>query len=682
MITKICDYYTIIVYKYQKPFVDFSTSRNYMLDIAYETHVDVDYLLLIDAGDILVGEGLKSFLSEEKGDIFSVKLDWKENNKIVQHKSSRLVVNSNTYRYKYRVHEILECKDTRKNNRGVCVPEKYFSLFQDRTNETNDRYIEDIKILKEDLKEDPNDSRMIFYLAQSYFFNEDYSSAIKWYKKRSNIGPHPNEESLQSMINIGRSIVYSKGGWDKALSWFWCSYHYYQTITPIVYITEHLISLNNYKEAYHVLRLAYSISPDNTLFLNTNKLEYDFNRHYLMSIASSKLGKWEKCYKAITKCQNFLSDNTGIYDENIVNNVTTIQNNLVTNYLSGYNHRHHAKKKTILIFSGWEYKKWNGLSLQNGGLGGSETSAVLLAETLVEYGFHVVICCDTNDRVLVKGVEYITIEDYEPFLSSYIVDVLIIERYTRAIRDYINIGKIILWFQDMDPMNMFQMNNLIQHIVPLTDFHANYLREKIIPNHLHDMLTPIGNAIIPERFQKDIEIVPLRFIYSSCPTRGLQTLLPVFKKIKEIYSEAELYIYSDFNTNYAKKKVNTTSLLNQIDEIEGVYNMGRVSQDILSEEMLKADYWLYPTAFEETYCITALEAQAARCICLYTNIGSLPEVIGKRGLIVNTESEVLSVIEKLEENKEKKELLRNEAREWAMNQSYEKRAKEWIKLIL
>ena len=82
---------------------------------------------------------------------------------------------------------------------------------------------------------------------------------------------------------------------------------------------------------------------------------------------------------------------------------------------------------------------------------------------------------------------------------------------------------------------------------------------------------------------------------------------------------------------------------------------------------METEYWLYPPhSFRETFCITALEAMAAKVKCLYRENGALGEVLGGRGLPIN--GDIINIINKsssinLEDN-----------REFAIKQTWKSRA--------
>lgn len=688
IIQTICEEIYLPLYLFEEPFVDFSTSRNKMLDFAQE-QTSADYILCMDANDELRENDLRGYLSnlENNYNSFLLNLEWKDQDKMCQHKSIRMVKNNGKYRYKYPVHECLcPARDEVENNHEI--PEDVLTLYQNRDDddpEKRNRYGKDVEILLREYNEHPTDTRIVYYLAQSYYFNNQYTDAIVYYKKRLELADiRKNEETLQSYIHIGRCFVYGNNNWEEAMGWFWRAHCYGAfTIDPIIYIAEQFLAEKRSLEAYHLINMVINAEFPNTLKLNVDPISYHFTRHYLMALASYDISKYNEAVTNASVAIKYLQANpTYPNAEKLAADMNNIIKHTGTKYLNKYTRR--STKHTILLFAGWEYKKWNGLSLRNGaGLGGSETSAVLLAELLVRTeDYHVIICCDTEECIYLNGVEYIRIDDFEPFLSQYIVDTLIVQRFITAIRDYLNIGKIIIWLQDQDPAGgAFAADNpKLKAVVPLTNFHKDYLAT-MTPEAYQYLLQPIGNAILTERFNATVTKEKLRFIYSSCPSRGLSRTLKIFNKIKEKYPIAQLHIFSNFNNDYVRKKADVPTLLAEVDSSNGVHNRGRVSQDQLAREMQLSEYWLYPTHFEETYCITGLEVQCAGCICIYTAVGSLPEVIGNRGICIKTDEEALKAIDEFENNPKKKVKYRKRGIAWAKKQTYQNRVKDWIKLL-
>ena len=130
--------------------------------------------------------------------------------------------------------------------------------------------------------------------------------------------------------------------------------------------------------------------------------------------------------------------------------------------------------------------------------------------------------------------------------------------------------------------------------------------------------------------------VPLRATFSSSPDRGLAKLLDLWPDICDMVprDKPELHVYYGFDNwrKIAQLQGAPPHVLRQIDRLEArvkvaphvVYH-GRAGQAEVARSYLRSQLWLYPSDFEETSCITAMEAQAAGCKVVATRRGALPE---------------------------------------------------------
>jgi len=157
----------------------------------------------------------------------------------------------------------------------------------------------------------------------------------------------------------------------------------------------------------------------------------------------------------------------------------------------------------------------------------------------------------------------------------------------------------------------------------------------------------------------------------------------MFPRIVKEFPEATLHIFTDLKSD---KLESYRAMEMQISHDPSITLRGRVSQDEIAVEFLKSDVWLYPTDFTETYCITALEAQAAGLLCACTGLAALSEIVGDRGIVVGDDIEdpqvedtLLQELVRVLRNPEEKEKLTTNAKHWAMKQSHKELACEWRK---
>lgn len=88
----------------------------------------------------------------------------------------------------------------------------------------DDKLERDIRLLTQGIKDEPNNARYHFYLAQSHKDSKHYDEAIKWYTKRIEMGGW-YEEVWYSKLSLGDLYV-AKDDWTKAFEWYLEAYEY------------------------------------------------------------------------------------------------------------------------------------------------------------------------------------------------------------------------------------------------------------------------------------------------------------------------------------------------------------------------------------------------------------------------------------------------------------------------
>ena len=121
---------------------------------------------------------------------------------------------------------------------------------------------------------------------------------------------------------------------------------------------------------------------------------------------------------------------------------------------------------------------------------------------------------------------------------------------------------------------------------------------------------------------------PLKLVYFSTPWRGLDVLLDAMELIQEekditldVYSSTIIYgdeFHRDNEPKFLKLYERATNLKN-------VNYKGYCRHDELVGKLKNYDVSVHPSTFEETFCISAMEALAAGCMLITTNLGAIPE---------------------------------------------------------
>lgn len=137
----------------------------------------------------------------------------------------------------------------------------------------------------------------------------------------------------------------------------------------------------------------------------------------------------------------------------------------------------------------------------------------------------------------------------------------------------------------------------------------------------------LKNAIDPIELNTPKPQDQIRLIYHTTPHRGLQILIPVMEKLAEIHGDAiHLDVYSSFEAYGWKERDEPYLPLFEIakDHPNMTYH-GFQPNDVVREALKQAHIYAYPCIWQETSCISVIEAMSAGCEVVCPNLAALPE---------------------------------------------------------
>lgn len=290
----------------------------------------------------------------------------------------------------------------------------------------------------------------------------------------------------------------------------------------------------------------------------------------------------------------------------------------------------------IVFWCGRSVEPWAPVSLNTTGIGGSETAVIEVAKRFAADGWRVDVY---NGADRYEG-EYDGVGYWDPgrLGTGERADGLVSWRQPVLQGLSIDARMRVLWCHDLNsgPGAADSMREW-PAVLGVSEWHANYLASVY-------GLSRVGyvpNGIDLSRFSADVKRVPWRCVYASSPDRGLELLLKMWPEITAAESGAELHVAYGWETfdkyiamgraDLAEQKARLVKLL---ETTPRVVWRGRLPQDQLARLYQESVCWLYPTAFLEVSCISAMEAMAGGCTPVTSEAGALPETIGDGGLIV------------------------------------------------
>lgn len=351
--------------------------------------------------------------------------------------------------------------------------------------------------------------------------------------------------------------------------------------------------------------------------------------------------------------------------------------------------RQEQLKMPIVFYVGPSVEKWTPEQIDGDGIGGSETAVAEMAKRFRRAG-HAVFVYGEVDGIY-DGVFYRKYKHFDPSGPAAGAGALLFvsSRVPEVFDAKVNAAVSWLWCHDnnYDGRLTTERAKEINNILVLSEWQKRLFEEKY--PFAADKLLVTGNGINPERFAAvpdEAAREPHRFVWSSSFDRDLERVLDMWPAIREEWFDATLYVYYGFETAdkmYGMKHSGYNAFRSRIvDKLQqdGIVYVGRTPQNKMAEEFSKASFWLYPTKFNETYCITALEVQACGVIPVVSGAGALPERVGPE-VDVLVDADDNSYLEALRGYNESSGEYRLALRAYALGFTWDKVHKQWKGLI-
>jgi len=300
---------------------------------------------------------------------------------------------------------------------------------------------------------------------------------------------------------------------------------------------------------------------------------------------------------------------------------------------------------------------YNGETVYKRGLGGSESATAYISKELHKLGFDVTVFnnCEDGDIVpgVFDGVKYshirtipqsgcdwdvvVALRSVRPFCQTQFNDNKIFPDFTNIMQNAKH--KVLMMhdtFCEGDNLIEYLVNtNHIDEIFTLSDWHTSYVTTcnhgtkrnfEILKKRIFQTRNGVG--VIPEWVdikQKD----PFHFVYNASVNKGMISLVTkIWPKIVEFEPRAKLtviggyYIFGESDSP-DQQELDWRKLVQ--DKHHNINFTGVISQKEISDILRYATYFLYPSAFPETFGISTLEALCHNVTPITCKNGALEE---------------------------------------------------------
>ena len=269
---------------HERPWVDFAHNRNQALQFAKGKG---DYLLFIDADDVLAfdPEFKLPFLDK---DFYYLTMSFFGS----RYGLVRLVNNHLLWKWEGVRHETLICSNAKtsdylKNVLNVCSTDGARS-------KNPDKYKTDAEALEVALEKEPHNTRIVFYLAQSYRDSLQYNKALKMYQKRVTMGGW-DQEIFYSLYQIGVLKEVLNFSSDEVINAYLEAFKARPLrIEPLYRLARYHRIQGNYDDGYKLAKIISEMPFFNDL-LFVEKWLYDYGIKFELSICAYWIGKYDEC---------------------------------------------------------------------------------------------------------------------------------------------------------------------------------------------------------------------------------------------------------------------------------------------------------------------------------------------------------------------------------------------------
>jgi len=274
-------------------------------------------------------------------------------------------------------------------------------------------------------------------------------------------------------------------------------------------------------------------------------------------------------------------------------------------------------------------------------LGGSETTALLLAKGLSNLTHQVVLL---TNAVTKDQDGYLILDNINNFYEyAKMSDVILLNRFIPpVIMDFVSTTKVFYIAHDAyDQQHVKWMMNLnaeqhLNKIICVSDWQRqtfiDYL--KVDPNKITVLGNPIDYSLHNGYAQRDLN----KLVFASIPYKGLEIIPDLFTEIKirsknadlhlDIYSSFELYGDSEGNQQYGE-------IFHALNNMKDVNLFKPISMKGLAYVYKTANLNIAPSIYHETFGRIFVEAAASGCLTVCMNNGANKEVLKDNGFVLD-----------------------------------------------
>ena len=566
------------------PWVNFAYNRTAYMEEAYKLRGRFDYILVMDADEILVDNNFdKKLLS---ADMYNVRYTGE-----LGYSYPVLFKAQKKWKYEYVTHEIPVA-----DFEGEYIQSDLNELMIDHRHDggtISEKYTRDIALIKSELERLPGNHRYLFYLAQSYFDISQVDLAYSAYIDRVSAGGW-EQEIAYSWYRAGLCIKDTDPA--EFLRCMLMSYNTVRKAEPLYEIGK----FYNEQKLFHLADLFLSkgleiSAPDNGFFIHLPV--YDYLLEIEAAVSKYYIGDFEAA-TGLNDRAMWSIPKTDIWSAKLIRT----NQEFVNKYATSFRQKPIVKYDYDIIF--YDDCSMPMSPRQAGAIGGSERIAIDILATmgLRKFNKPILVLSNNPDSEFCFNVKFkhnsYPMDFFEENRRPLRCRKLIHFRYSNI--PFIDCSKVLLWTQDM-PGNVYEkINNAVWEaggdiLVP-SKFAATLYRYKMIGIRIASNFVYPYTEKIPEKNHD-------QFIYASSAVKGLEQTLDMWIKIKDMFPS-----FADAKLILCSPGYDNTNIKPEVWSDYSIENLGALGYHEFREKVMESGAMFYVNTFPETFGISPYTA--------------------------------------------------------------------------
>lgn len=635
---------------------DFAAARNYNFS---QVPKDYDFIMWSDADDVWRGmEKLRSTIEQHPhvdGFGFWYLYDWDEHKKpVVVHRKTMMIKNDGCATWVGKLHEDLE------PNRAVDIAlvEGIERLHLSNAKRIEDNKLRNLEIAKAAVKQNEDDPRSYWNLANSQFGVSDFEGARRTFQDFIE-SSHSNEEIYIARTRLANAYK-SLGRREDCIRELQTAIGLMPSI-PDAYLqlAAYYFDFDNMDKAEEYCLQGMVKRPQIMKMVVYNPRDYDYNPMLLLSKVYYQKHRPDLMLPLLKGCLKIYPNDKNLKEyvkeaekdkKMLAKALTQVQKlqkikdmgklrvelDKLPEELRSHPHivqlrnqnfvKEISTGRDLVIYCGNTMHQWNPELFKTQGMGGSEEAVIHMSRELAKLGWHVTVYNNCGHKLMVDMDGMVMYRPFWEFNYRDKQDVVILWRWAKPLDAEINAPKIFLDLHDVIPEGELTENRLkrVTKIFVKSKFHRSLFPH--VPDNKFAII-PNGLEIYPDsKIKKD----PCLIINTSSPDRSMDVMPTLFTEIKKRVPKARMqwaYGWDNFIATHQNdtKKMQWMQDTKKAIKESGIEDLGRITQAEVGKLYQKAAIFAYPTEFAEIDCISAKKAQAAGCEIVATDFGATKE---------------------------------------------------------